>query len=216
MLWEPTRSDVITILGCGPSIYDWINYNCKDFPADDQIWVVNPGARLFYHHVAFDMHDQPWIDKMDKERLRRRRAWMASHNKPIVMPQALPEIPTSVTYPLHRVVSETKSNYFADGTSYMFAMAYLLKPKVLRVFGADYSFNRQETTHTEPGEKCANYWIGRIKESGVQVEMSKNTHLMDQAERSKGFFYGYSEAGKWTFDEQGRGTLTNLNYADQS
>jgi hypothetical protein len=84
MLWQPERSDVITIVGCGPSIYQWVVSCCVNFPVDDQIWVINPGARLFYHHVAFDMHDEEWLAKMDKERIKRRREWMKTHDKPIV------------------------------------------------------------------------------------------------------------------------------------
>jgi hypothetical protein len=214
VIWEPIRSDTITIVCCGPSVYDWVNYCSREFPTDDQIWTVNVGARLFHHHVCFDMHDDEWLSKMDTDRIFRRREWMKTHDKPIVMPRALPDIPMSRTFPLHRTVRETSSNYFADGTSYMLATAYRLKPKVLRIFGADYSHNRQKSSHGEPGEKCANYWVGRIKESGIQVEMSKNTHFMDHGARAEGFFYGYTERGKWEFDAEGKGTLTNLDYAD--
>lgn len=225
MLFNPKRSNIITIVGCGTSVYQRIHNVCAEVPLEDeQVWTLNTGGMVFRHDVLWDMHTDKWIAKCikrdpDYERLNRRREWMKTHDKLIVMPNANPLFPTSRTFPLKQVIEETKSNYFSTGVAYMLAMAYVLKPLTLRLFGLDFTYKREEASHPDeiPGAMCCAYWVGRIKEAGIKIEVPNQTLFLDMRKRAEGYLYGYHEPATWEFDEEGIGTFTSPDYAaDQS
>ena len=217
----PRKIDSLTILGLGASIYDWVNITHQDFADQDEVWTINAGARLFRHDVLWDMHTPEWLASLDdktRDRTQRRRDWLKNHDKPIVMPKAMPDYPTSITYPLRQVIERTNSCYFATGIAYMLAMAMCCEVKRLRLFGCDFSYARDTNTHDEQGRACAEYWIGRLVERGCHVGSSANSHLMDGFKRSRGLIYGYHEPVTFDFPTEGtevKGKFVGPDYVDQ-
>lgn len=200
--------ETVTMIGMGASVYDWVSNVHDEFLTNGEIWTINSGAALFRHDYVFDMHTDEWIAKMDektKERAIRRREWLVNHDRPIIMPKAKPELPTSITFPLGEVIELTKSVYFATGASYMLALAYVCDVKYLKLFGCDFSYDRNTNTHDEQGRACAEYWIGRLVQRGTKVATPTNSHLMDGFRRSQGLIYGYHERVAMDFptDEKG-------------
>lgn len=175
--------DRVTLLGLGPSIYDWVVSTHDRFDLiDGETWTINSGAALFNHDLVFDMHSQGWIDGLDpeiKDRVTRRRQWLKAHSKPVVMPRALPEYPTSLTYPLAEVERLTGSSYFAVGVVYALALAHVRDVKRLDIYGLDHK--------NERGLPCVEYWIGRLVQKGCRVVMSERSEILGAKEEHYGY-----------------------------
>ena len=207
MLYEPRRSDIITFVGLGASCYDWVAFSYRNFAKEDnQIWTINSGVKLFQHDVCFDIHTPEWLKEQAERKQNAnaapvaRREWMQHHDRPIVLAQRDPLIPTSLTFPLKSVIERTNSAYFTTGLSYMFACVWIVKPRILRLFGCDFTYDREVATHDEPGRACCEYWVGRIIERGTKIETSNSTHFLDMKMRSTGHLYGYHEPAMFSVD----------------
>ncbi len=212
----------LAILGLGTSCYQWVAATYDHMP-ECEIWTINAGAYVFRHDVVFDMHTAKYLENHKKtskesnlQRIDRRREWLKTHNKPIIMAQADPDIPNSLTYPLKKVVEGTNSCYFATGVAYMLALAYMAKVKKLGLFGVDFSYDRDKQTHYEVGQRCCEYWLGRLLERGCSIELPNDTHLLDMKHRTtKGTIYGYDEPLEFEFPiGGGMGKFIGPDYAD--
>jgi hypothetical protein len=209
----------VTILGLGTSIYSWIDHMWQTFDVESEVWTINAGAACYRHDIIFDMHTDRYIAQLGDDdtqiRVRKRREWLKTHDRPIVMPKATKEFPTSVTYPLNAVYERSHSMYFATGIAYMFALAYTCDVEELMCFGCDFSYKRDTNTHDEQGRACAEYWVGRLIEKGCKVGFSSDTHFMDAARRSEGRIYGYDEKVEMDFPTDGKGyaKLVTPNYS---
>ena len=187
----------LVCLGLGKSIADWpaMLYEHPEL-AGHEVWTVNSGGLTFKHDVVFDMHTEEYIYSQDTKQLKKilgRRKFLKTHDKPILMPRALPEYPTSVTYPLRLVVEQTRCNYFNNTGAYMMALAYLCGVRELIIFGMDYAAEKDDgSLYVENGRACVEYWLGRLTESGCLVVLTEGTRLMDSQSHSKtGAIYGY-------------------------
>jgi hypothetical protein len=218
LLYPIRPIDTVTLIALGSSCYDWVRFTYKDFnDLGGEIWTINAGAAVFRHDVAWDMHTKEWLEQRKGKlaHVLRRREWAKGHDKPIVMAKSDPEIPNSFTYPLRAVIEKTHSYYFSGGLAYPLAYAHACDVKRFRIFGADFSYNRDTNTHDEQGRACAEYWIGRMVEKGVRVEYSKDTHFMDMHKRGKGHIYGYHEQVEVDLpDDGGQGRFVGPDYAD--
>jgi hypothetical protein len=206
----------LTILGLGASVYDYINLAHRDCANLGEVWTINAGGVLFRHDVLFDMHTEAWIYGLKAsilERVLSRRRRLKTHDKPIYMPQALPDYPTSVTYPLADVIEKTGSCYFSAGLAYLLAMAYCCNVRRLSMWGCDFSYDRDTNSHDEQGRACCEYWVGRLVGIGCAVSHSASTHFMDSRRRSAGRIYGYDEPVRFDFPiEGGKGKFVGPDY----
>jgi hypothetical protein len=211
----PRKIDTLTIIGLGSSCYDWVQSTHRNFEDQGEIWTINAGGAVFRHDLLWDMHTPEWLSKMDYHPANKRREWLKSHDKPIVMPKADENYPTSMTFPLRTAIEKTNSVYFATGIAYMFAWAYVCDVKRLRLFGCDFSYDRNTNTHDEQGRACCEYWVGRLIEKGTRVEVTANTHFLDMLTRSQGKIYGYNDPV--VFDhpiDGGRGIFIGPDYVN--
>ncbi len=211
--------DKVVILGLGASVYEFVTDTYNSFDTGWEVWTINAGAKLFNHDIVFDMHEPAWLERHCKARKTdvplKRREWLKTHDKPIVMPKADPDFPTSVTYPLKKVVEMVGTPYFANGMSYPLALAMCCGVKQLKLFGVDFSYDRDRNTHDEQGRACAEYWIGRLVQTGCNVGHPKATHLLDSHNRSQGTIYGYEAKMEFDFPaEGGKGVFVGPDYAD--
>lgn len=220
MLYEPRRSDIITFVGLGVTCYDFVSFSYRRYEVEDnQIWTINSGVKLFQHDVCFDVHVPEWLNNQATRKQNPnpapvgRRVWMQKHDRPIVLAKADPLIPTSLTFPLKSVIERTKSSYFTTGMAYMFACVWIVRPKVLRLFGCDFTYDREAKTHDEPGRACCEWWCGRLVERGVKIEISNNTHFLDMKMRGTGHLYGYNEPSMFTAEPGKEPTFVSPDYS---
>jgi hypothetical protein len=212
----PRKLKTVTIIGLGASVYDWVSRVHDEFDNDGDIWTINAGGALFRHDLLWDMHTPEWLEERNIQRALKRRQWLKNHDKPIMMPKALPEYPTSITYPLRTIIEKTRSAYFASGLAYVLAMAYCCEVDRLRLFGCDFSYQRDINTHDEQGRACCEYWVGRLIERGTRVEVTNNTHFLDMINRFQGRIYGYHEKVQFDFPlDGGPGIFVGPDYVDK-
>jgi hypothetical protein len=162
--------------------------------AGHEVWTVNSGGLSLRHDLVFDMHTEEYLYSQPYEQLNRllgRRKWFETHDKPIMMPRALPQYPTSVTYPLKLVVESAKANYFTNSGAYMLALAYICGVQELLLFGWDYASTKKDGSQfVENGRACSEYWLGRLTEAGCTVVIPETSRLMESDIRSKGTISG--------------------------
>lgn len=213
----PRKIPKVTLVGLGASVYDWITFTYADFPDQGEIWTINAGGPIFRHDILWDMHSLKWLTDRKIERALKRHEYLKKHDKPIMMPKYDPEIPMSVTFPLKEIIEKTNSAYFSCGAAYPLAMAYCCDVEILRIFGFDFSYERDTNTHDEQGRACAEYWIGRLVQKGVRIEVTNNTHFLDMKTRSTGQIYGYDEPLQFDFPiNGGKGTFVGPDYINIS
>jgi hypothetical protein len=186
----------LVILGVGQSSQSWPGLVAKEPGFNGQVWTINAGGLAFRHHVVFDMHTEEYVFAQEESKLRRimeRRKWFETHDRPVVMPKALPQYPTSLTYPMKLVADKLKTDYFTNGMAYMLAMAHLCDVKRLFVMGADFLVEKPgDHVVMEDGRACMEYWLGRLVERGCNVLVTDKSPVLGASARSAGSnLYGY-------------------------
>lgn len=78
--------------------------------------------------------------------------------------------------------------YFHNSLPYMLAYAGFIGVKAVHLFGADYTYGNQALR--EDGRANAEYWIGMLRATGVQVRLSSDTTLLSQSKQP--WFYGFA------------------------
>lgn len=220
MLLTPSKCKSVALIALGKSCYNWVQLNHQNlsYTDVDEVWTINSGGITFRHDLVWDMHDSAWIDGMLKNHhVKKRRECFVSHDKPIVMPRSSPEFPTSLTFPLRQAIEVTNSCYFSTGLAYPLAWAYVLRKigelETLKLHGCDFSYDRNTNTHDEQGRACAEYWVGRLIEAGVRIEVTSDSHFLDMLTRCKGRIYGYSEPVIFEFPvDGGKGNFISPDY----
>jgi hypothetical protein len=202
LLKLPRPTDKIILVGLGISCFDFVHDHYNNFETDWEVWTINAGAKCFRHDIVFDMHTPEWLDEKIRQAGKpdaplKRREWMKDHDRPIVMPEANPDYPTSIAYPWEEVIENVGTPYFANGMAYPLALAMASGVKQIKLFGIDFSYARDTATHDEQGRACCEYWIGRMIERGVKVGHSNVTHLLDANTRQDGSVYGYHKKLKY-------------------
>jgi hypothetical protein len=196
-VFMPRPITELVILGMGQSSQSWPGFISDRADFSGEVWTINAGGMAFQHDVVFDMHTEEYVFSQDEVTLNRilaRRKWLETHNKPVVMPKALPRYPTSLSYPLKLVHEKTNSDYFACGMAYMLAMAFLCDVKLMIIMGCDYiaqKTDRDGTVRMEDGRACVEYWIGRMAERGCKFMVTEKSPLCGASTRGSGKVYGY-------------------------
>lgn len=185
----------LVVLGVGQSCQSWASFMAERPGWNGEVWTINAGGLAFRHDVVFDMHTEEYIFSENEgklERILERRKWFETHDKPVVMPKALPQYPTSMTYPLKLAIQLLRTDYFANGMAYMLAMAHLCDVKQLFVFGADFLADKPDGRQfIEDGRACVEYWMGRLAEKGCQVWVTEKSPVLGASTRIKREVYGY-------------------------
>lgn len=217
-VFRPYKLDQVTIVGLGKSSYDLISFQHQYFKVvpNSQVWTINAGGYLYRHDVLWDMHTKEYLDKIDYQPALDRREWLKNHDKPVVMAKADANIPTSFTYPLREVIDTLQTPYFLTSVGYMLAFAMLCEVKSVRLYGVDFDYGPGQAAH-EVGRPCAEFWLGRMVERGIKVEVTTNTTLLGMTDRAKGKLYGYEQPAEFEFPiEGGKPRFIGPDYDDLS
>jgi hypothetical protein len=161
----------------------------------NHLWAyIPPGGQW---HRWFDMHSRAYIERHAtwNEKANPHSAFLkADHKRPIYMPEAQADFPSSVAYPIDAVVKKfgAWSDYFTNGISYQVALALFEGFEEIQVFGVDM------THDSEYGPQRPNVeaWLGYARGLGVNVVLPTESALFKPPDGCGR--YGYDEAvGIW-------------------
>jgi hypothetical protein len=182
-------------------------------PLADPTWTIFALNQLYRHlprvDVHFDIHghwEEGNVEGTDHP------AWLASCGIPVLMVKREPGIPTSVKYPVERLIEKHGLDYFTSTIAFEIAYALdlidravearaseirdggvnmwtahqlvrsLYEEYTIGIFGVDLIVGT-EYFHQKP---CAEFWIGQAESRGIRFLLPPETALLKQAYR-----YGY-------------------------
>jgi len=175
----------IALLGYAEETRDLIH----GLSPDVEIWGIN-AAHYFLKRKAhhwFQMHPRSWVSSdgvatgffgRPKEHLE----WMQKFegNLWLLSPDA--DLPNGKPYPIEDVVRVTKREYFTSTFAYQMAYAlyeHMTGTPIRRMYVYGINLTAlEEYAHQRP---CAEYWIGRLEQAGVEVLIPTGSALLKGA-----------------------------------
>lgn len=178
-------------------------------PIDDPAWVI-AGLNQLYRHIPradvwFDAHEY-WrednVEGTDHE------GWLAQCGIPVVMAKVEKDVPTSVRFPLERLVAKHGLDYLTSTVSYMLAyfidvidglvlarlkdvptngdpmhvfaeMRKLYAEYTIGIYGIDLVVG----TEYEVQKPCAEFWLGIAEGRGITMSIPPQSALLKQSYR---------------------------------
>jgi hypothetical protein len=153
-------------------------------PDDTDFWVLNDmifsrqeGVTMLWNMHLWEHYGQTYMNN----------ALLASKfDIPVMMPRTYDFIKTSIAYPIKEIIEEFNSDYFTTVIPYMIAYAIYKKYKKIDLYGVNMAGPGE--IHKN-GKACAEYWIGRAQERGVEINCKgKYNQLLKAYDRR---LYGY-------------------------
>lgn len=117
------------------------------------------------------------------------------NNIPIFLPKVYPEHPTSMAFPLRKIVDKFGITYFSNTICYMIAYAVYIGVKQIDIYGITMDCG-SEYEHEKGGIEC---WIGFAMGRGIKVKVHGKKSMVLKTKVSKyttaiskdGNLYGY-------------------------
>lgn len=190
--------DCVVILGAGASgiaLMQNIYHRGPGWAGTGKVetWALNSAAFGYRCDLSFNMHD------LAQERFAFIKDWYAGWTQPVVTCRAIPELPWTVEYPLAEIMEEFGDPYLMNTTTYALVAAAWCGAKRVFLFGTD--FNYEGASAYEHGRANLEYWIGKLVERGVSIQVPHTTMLLDAAKRQAAGVYGYGAAQpQWETD----------------
>ena len=141
---------------------------------------------------------------------------MAAMKIPVYMQERYPDIPSSVKYPLDKMIEEfgiPRSNvnhkpdaYFTNSISFMIALAIYEGFKEIHVYGVDLAIGVE---YIEQRPSCE-YYLGIAKGRGIKLFLPIESDLLKTR-----FIYGYDEVRKDAWMKKMESTLKHMNTQKQ-
>lgn len=196
-LWMPEKvPERVAIVALGPSHQQYVpvcdRYGNR-FQLFDETWTVNSFANVIDSDRLFHMDDfrVQMLRAVKNERVRNMLESLKRYKGPIYTSVEHPDYPQSRQFPLFEAISKYNTFYFNNTMAYALAFAGLIGVKQLTLFGMDYTWPGVEGS--EGGRGCAEYWVGRLRQSGVGVAVCQESTLLDtrQNRNDEYHLYGY-------------------------
>ena len=159
--------DKIHILAKGPT---W--FRCpQKVPDTEEIWGINatynqnPADRLFIMHDIrhhFQIEDHEASDKLN------------ALDIPIYSPVSYPFLDRSEQFPIKDVVEYHQTTWFANVICYMMALAIMLEPKEIGLYGVE-----MVGLEYELERPAVLFWCGVAHGHGIKVEVPPESKLFD-------------------------------------
>lgn len=180
-LIEGTR-EKLAIVGFASSTRDLAPY-------DDPAWDVI-GLNALFRFIPradlwADIHEN-WAEDnpegVDYE------GWMRGCGVPVLMNRARPQLPTSVTLPIDRMI-DIGADYFTSTVAMLIAWGVYQGYKEIGLWGIDLIVG----TEYEVQKACAEFWLGIAHGRGVAVRLPDQCALLKHSHR-----YGYEKEPAWS------------------
>ena len=137
---------------------------------------------------------------------------MASMKIPVYMQEKYPDIPSSVRYPLEKMIEEfgversnvnhTPDAYFTNSISFMLALGIYEGFKEIHVYGVDLAVGVE---YVEQRPSCE-YYLGIAKGRGIKLYLPIESDLLKTR-----FIYGYDEVRKDAWMKKLESTLQHMH-----
>lgn len=161
----------------------------------NHLWAYVPEGGQW--HRWFDMHQREYIERHPtwREKEHPHETFLKTdHKRPIYMPAAQPDFPSSVAYPVEAVIAKFGpwSDYFTNGIAYMIALALFEGFREIHVYGVDMTHDSEYG----PQRPCVEAWLSFARGLGVNVVIPEESALFKPADGAGR--YGYDEVvGVW-------------------
>ncbi len=200
---KPAASNVardVCLLGYAEETRDLV----FDLPDTAEIWAINMAhVFLFGPEGAksrasakywFQMHPRDWSSAGKPPtgyfgRPREHLNFLGSFDGTVWMQEPDSDIPNSKRYPLEQVAAASGRSYFTSTFAYQLGLAWyehVVERKTigsLRIYGVNLT-SMDEYIHQK---SCVEYWLGRLEEAGVELEIPDGSALL------KGRLYAVAE-----------------------
>lgn len=185
----------VAIVAMGESSKEYINIACAGGGLGrfyDEVWAISAMGGVIVHDRAFVMHDLRDLERSAEtsEQDREFARWMRLHPGPLYVPEAQPEYPGTVTFPLADVLESMGGfAYFNTSVAYAVGLAVFLKVKHLGIYGCDFTY--ADNHAAEKGRACCEFLIRAAMDRGIRVALPPTTTLLDCDVPLDQKFYGY-------------------------
>lgn len=185
---ELTKPKSVAIVGMGLSHADYVIQaivNGKESIADE-IWGINAIGGVIKCDKIFMM------DHIDDLTHSPRFSWAKECETPIITSDAtLKGFKNLIEYPLEEIFDSFKITYFSNTIPYTIAYAMWIGVESISLFGVDYNYT--DSSVTETGRGCTEFWLALAVSKGIDVRVAKNSTLLGTNEQK---FYGYKKKPK--------------------
>ena len=158
-------------------------------PFDDpsyEIWTLNQ----LYRHVPrttrhFDIHknwDEENVEGTDH------RGWIRDAPVPVYMMEAHDDLPSTVRFPIERVIDDLGIDYFTSSVALMVALAMAEGFKEIALYGIDLIVGGEYTEQ----KCCVEFWLGCAHARDINVRIPQESALLKHSHR-----YGYQREPEW-------------------
>ena len=173
--------DAIFILGRGQSLT-----RCPEtIPDKTEFWGCNNIYRARKLSRLFVIKS-PYLVRLREPNLINE---INEHDFPVYTLGLYPEFNNNVKYPLEEIIKEFNTGYILNTASYMLALAIMMKPKRLLLFGVDMSYGtNNEYMYNE--KACLEGWLGMALGRGIQFDIAQESTLLKRKMVTN--FYGYN------------------------
>jgi len=108
-------------------------------------------------------------------------------DKPVYTLGGYSELTNNVIYPMTEVIADFDLAYFLNTAAFMMALAIMLKPKEIHLFGIDMNFGSM-TEYMRNEKACLEQWIGVAIGRGIEIKVTPETTLLKRQGREN--YYG--------------------------
>ena len=171
----------------------------------DEVWVINKLGVIVKHDAIFRMDDIRIKYNCNDKKYNGGALpeaglsvhdsysdFLKNHDKPIITSKAYPEFPTSVEYPLEKVINNLGYAYLRTTPAYAAAFALYLGVKQLRIYGCDYNYPTDKY-RAEAGRANMEFVLAICLERGMDIWTPPKTTLLDTDVDAFNMMYGYKE-----------------------
>jgi hypothetical protein len=196
---------VVSLVALGASKTDFFN-ECMTTGnprgLSDEVWVINKMGVVIKHDMLFRMDDLSITYDCNNKHykggtINEKKSvhatydeFLRNHDKPIVTSKAYDDYPTSVEYPLEKVVNLFGRAYFRTTPAYAAAFALMIGVKQLRVYGCDYVYSTNKF-QAEMGRANLESVLTVCMERGMDVWVAPKSSLFDTNLPDDEMMYGY-------------------------
>jgi len=186
----------VAILGLGPSLdqyTDIVRRQGGRHKFCDEVWAINALGDVFACDLVFHMDDiriqMIRAEALPESNIAAMVKWIKTSPVPVVTSRAHEDFPALVEFPLEDVLNNLGHDYFNNTGAYAVAFAIHTGATQISLFGMDYTY--PNVHDAEKGRACVEFWLGQAHARGIDINLPKQTTLMDSMYPQAARLYGY-------------------------
>jgi len=205
---EKKVPEIVSLVALGASKIDFLNETMisgNKRGVADEVWVINKMGVVIKHDMLFRMDDITTKYDCNDKKFTGGNAgeegisihdtyddFLRNHDKPIITSKKYDAYPSSVEYPLEKVINHIGYSYFRTTPAYAVAFASYIGVKQLRIYGCDYVYPT-DRYRGEAGRANMEFILGVCMAMGMEVHVSPKSTLLDSNAPVTERMYGYKD-----------------------